>query len=73
MGLMDLIKPVPSIKADDVRALIDKEGLENINLIDVRLPIEYEDEHIPGAALLPIDDLQKNVDSIDPSKKTIAY
>ena len=38
------------------------------NLIDVRQPKEYESNHIPGYKLIPISELDKRLDEIDPSK-----
>jgi rhodanese-related sulfurtransferase len=43
------------------------------NLIDVRQPGEYEAGHIPGSKLIPISDLHKRLDEIDPSKPTLIY
>ena len=46
---------------------------EEFNLIDVRQPGEYEARHIPGARLIPIAELDKRLDEIDPSKPTLLY
>lgn len=41
-------------------------------LLDVRTPEEYEKKHIPGALLLPIDEIKKgNLDSLPDKNKII--
>lgn len=41
-------------------------------LLDVRTPEEYEKNHIPGALLLPIDEIKKgNLDSLPDKNKII--
>ena len=52
-------------------ARIMKSGQEFI-LLDVRTPEEYEKRHIPGALLLPIDEIKKgNFDSLPDKNKVI--
>ena len=46
---------------------------DEFNLIDVRQPGEYEGSHIPGSKLIPIAELDKRLDEIDPSKPTLIY
>ena len=54
---------------DAVRIM--KSGQEFI-LLDVRTPEEYEKRHIPGALLLPIDEIKKgNFDSLPDKNKII--
>jgi sulfur-carrier protein adenylyltransferase/sulfurtransferase len=42
-------------------------------LLDVRTPEEYQKEHIPGAKLIPIDELNKRTDELDPAQPTLVY
>jgi rhodanese-related sulfurtransferase len=42
-------------------------------LIDVRTPAEYATGHIPGARLLPIDQLPSQLASLDKSKPVAVY
>lgn len=73
MSYRDYLKPVRGLSADAVRQLLDKRGTENVNLIDVRQPREYERGHIPGARLIPLAELQERLGELDPEKPTVAY
>ncbi len=46
---------------------------ENIQLIDVRQPDEYEFAKIKGAKLIPLGDILKRIDEIDESKETVIH
>ena len=65
--------PAKSIPAAEVKAFMAERSQEEFNLIDVRQPAEYEARHIPGSKLIPIADLDKRLDEIDPSKPTLVY
>jgi rhodanese-related sulfurtransferase len=48
---------------------IDVETLESyrengVPLIDVRQPDEYDEAHVPGAVLIPMDELPERIDDI---------
>ena len=73
MGVMDYFKSVPSMTADEVRRFLAEKHPDEYNLVDVRQPAEYEGDHIPGANLIPMSELQGRLDEIDPEKPTIAY
>ena len=42
-------------------------------LVDVRLPEEYEDEHIPGSLLIPLGDLTNRLKELPPDCDIIFY
>ena len=65
--------PAKSIDAAEARAFMAERSQEEFNLIDVRQPGEYEARHIPGSKLIPIGDLDKRLDEIDPTKPTLVY
>jgi len=46
---------------------------ENIQLIDVRQPDEYDFAKIKGAKLIPLGDILKRIDEIDESKETVIH
>ena len=50
-----------------------KEMIEggNVQLIDVRNPDEYANGHIPGAKLIPVDDMFVRADELDKDKHLI--
>jgi rhodanese-related sulfurtransferase len=73
MGFTDYFKPVDSWSAGQVKEFLKDKNPEEYNLIDVRQPQEYEEEHLPGAQLIPVGELPDRLDSLDPSKPTIAY
>ena len=65
--------PVKSVSADEAKALISKTPLSEMTILDVRQPKEYEEEHIPGAKLIPITDLGNRLNELDPEKTTLVY
>ena len=73
MGVLDYFKPVPTWTAEEVREFLDRENPQDYNLVDVRTPREYEKEHLPGARLMPMDELEDRIRELDPEKVTITY
>ncbi len=73
MGVMDYFKSVPTMTAEEVRKFLADRHPDEYNLIDVRQPKEYERDHIPGANLIPMAELNDRLNEIDPDKPTIAY
>ncbi len=65
--------PVESLDALAAKKVVDESAAEEIDLIDVRQPKEYESEHIPGAKLIPLPDLNKRMSEIDSDKVTLVY
>ena len=73
MPIKDFFRSVPTMTADEVRAFLDEHDPEDYNLVDVRQPGEYEEEHIPGTKLIPVGELEDRLDELDPAKPTVAY
>jgi rhodanese-related sulfurtransferase len=73
MSLTDLFKPIPTMHPTEVRTFINTKDPKEFNIIDVRQPKEYEQRHLPGAALIPLGELNARLDEIDPKKPTITY
>jgi sulfur-carrier protein adenylyltransferase/sulfurtransferase len=73
MRLINYFKPVPTLSAEEVRRFINGRKPDEYNLIDVRQPAEYEKEHLPGARLIPLGELNSRLAEIDPGKPTIVY
>ncbi len=65
--------PIKSINADEGHRLIEKNRSDELTILDVRQPGEYEDQHIPGAKLIPLPDLNERIAEVDPNKSTIVY
>jgi sulfur-carrier protein adenylyltransferase/sulfurtransferase len=43
----------------------------DVQLIDVRQPAEYNFARIPGAKLIPLGEIIRRMDEIDPTKETV--
>lgn len=65
--------PVKSIRAPEAEEYMRLESQGDFTLLDVRQPGEYAAGHIPGAKLIPIAELDKRLDEIDPKKPTLVY
>jgi rhodanese-related sulfurtransferase/rubrerythrin len=73
MILGSLFKAVKSITPEEVRTIIKEKSADKYDLLDVRQPSEYEQGHIPGAELIPLAELQSNLDRFQPDRMTIVY
>lgn len=73
MAILDYFKAVPTMTTDEVRSFLEDHDPGSYNLVDVRQPGEYEDEHLAGATLIPMAELEKRLKELDPNKPTIAY
>ena len=68
-----LFTPVKAIEPDEAKALISGWPEGSYTLLDVRQPGEYEEEHLPGARLVPIAQLAGALETLDPEKPTLVY
>jgi len=48
-----------------------KEGL--VTVLDVRPPEEYAAGHLPGALNIPLEELERRLEDLDPSREIVAY
>lgn len=55
------------------RLLERLEAGEELQIIDVRNPYEYEVGAVPGAINIPVDELRSRMGELDPSRETIVY
>lgn len=46
---------------------------EDVFVIDVRTPLEYEQGHIPGAVNIPHDDIENHIDEIPKDRNIVVY
>lgn len=64
-------------KTKDISATKTKEYLKtpqtSVQLVDVRQPKEYQEQHIPGAVLIPLGELKDRIDELTPDLPTIVY
>jgi rhodanese-related sulfurtransferase len=56
------MQPFPSITALELQALISK----GCHLVDVREPVEHAEEHIAGAKLIPLGEIEQRLSEIEP-------
>lgn len=73
MNITDLFTNVDKVSVDEARKIIRDKGQNDLILLDVREPAEYESGHIPGAQFQPLSDLLNNLDTLDGSKTVITY
>ena len=73
MGILDYFKPVDTWSPDKVRQFLNEKSPQEYNLVDVRTAKEYEEEHLPGARLIPVGELETRWKELDRKKPTIAY
>jgi rhodanese-related sulfurtransferase/rubrerythrin len=73
MSLRDLFLRVKSMKAEEAKIYIQTHPEESFMLLDVRQPGEYEQEHLPGAKLIPLPRLSDTYTELDATKPTIVY
>ena len=73
MRWKQFLTPVKSFDADQARNYIENRGRDQLTILDVRQPNEYESGHISGAKLIPLPDLTERLHEIDPNKPTVVY
>jgi len=56
------------ITPSEAKALISSS--EDVILLDVRTPSEYNQAHVPGAILLPLDDIQNDMKTLFPDQNS---
>jgi sulfur-carrier protein adenylyltransferase/sulfurtransferase len=73
MNIVNYFKPVLTMSAEKVHHFLEKRNMGEYNLVDVRTPKEYEQGHLPGARLIPVGEISKRLEELDPNKPTILY
>ncbi|MDX9787114.1 MAG: rhodanese-like domain-containing protein [Desulfobacterales bacterium] len=58
---------------EELKEYMQREREEDYLLVDVRQPQEYEVEHIPGALLIPLPQVMKDVTRVPVNKNLIFY
>jgi rhodanese-related sulfurtransferase len=64
---------VPELSLEELKAYRAEHHEDSYTLLDVRQPGEYEKEHLPGALLIPLPQLEGRVGELDQAKPVIAY
>jgi rhodanese-related sulfurtransferase/rubrerythrin len=73
MEFKKLFTPVDAMDSDAARSYMNEHQEGTYTLLDVRQPWEYEEDHLPGAKLVPLGDLQEGTQSLNPEKPTLVY
>ncbi len=73
MNWKNLFSPGQSISADNAKEYIKSHKNDTFQLLDVRQPKEYEQEHLPGALLIPLQEVVARKNELDPNKPTLVY
>jgi len=73
MRWKQFLTPVKSLDADQARNYMENRDSDQLTILDVRQPNEYESGHISGSKLIPLPDLTERIHEIDPKKPTVVY
>ncbi|GAB6909867.1 Sulfurtransferase [Desulfosarcina cetonica] len=73
MNWRQFLTPVKSVDADAAKAFLADKKVEDVTILDVRQPKEYEAGHIPGAVLAPLPDLTDYLPKLDKTKPVLVY
>jgi rhodanese-related sulfurtransferase len=73
MKWKQFLTPVASVNGREARELSKTSGRDAVTYLDVRQPKEYEQEHLPGAKLIPLGELDQRLSELDPEKPMVIY
>lgn len=73
MRWRQFLTPVKSLNYEQCKTYLEGMPADEINILDVRQPNEYQNAHIPGAALIPLPMLGDRLKELDPQKPVIVY
>jgi rhodanese-related sulfurtransferase/rubrerythrin len=71
--LRKLFTPVDAMDAEGANTYMGEHPEGTYTLLDVRQPWEYEEDHLPGAKLVPLAGLKEGSQDLDPRKPTLVY
>lgn len=73
MKWMQFFTPAKSMSPKEAREYVAKHPDEDFTLLDVRQHSEYQEEHLPGAVLIPLPQLSDRLGEIDAGKPVLVY
>ena len=68
-----LFTPVGALDADAAQDYLAGQPEGSYTLLDVRQPWEYDEDHLPGATLIPLPELNSRLDELDRDKPALVY
>mgnify|MGYP005845453791 CR=1 FL=1 len=73
MNWRDLFRPIRSLNVAESQALLSSRPPDQIQVLDVRQPKEYETGHLPHSRLIPLKELPQRLGELDPEKPVLVY
>jgi rhodanese-related sulfurtransferase len=73
MELKKLFTLAEGMDSEQAKKFMAEHPEGSYTLLDVRQPSEYEQEHLPGAKLVPLGQLGEALAEIDKDKPVITY
>lgn len=65
--------PANSISTAEGKKMAAEMTADDLTILDVRQPKEYEAGHLPGAKLIPMPELVNRLDELDRDKDIMVY
>ncbi len=69
----NVVADVNSMTNEEAKAYIGNHPSDSFYLLDVRQPEEYSKRHLPGATILPLEDLVSGKGNLDKEKAVLVY
>lgn len=73
MGILDFFSSVKTSRPEEIRAFMQAHKPGEYQLVDVRTLREYKHGHLPGARLIPVNELPGRLTEIERGKPTFVY
>ncbi len=64
MKLNSAVDEIKTMSPDEVKAILDEDKKGEFLILDVRQPMEYEEGHLSGSVLIPLDELESRRDEL---------
>lgn len=71
--MSEFFVPIPQMTPEEVRTFVQTNRDTTYTVLDVRQEDEYRQAHLPGAVLVPLDQLPDRLSELDTNKPTIVY
>lgn len=73
LGLRDYFRKVRTASPEEIREFIRTRKPGEYTLIDVRTPGEYRAGHVPGARLIPLNELPERLSELEKDTPAFVY
>lgn len=73
IGLLDYFRKTKTARPEEIREVLRTRKPGEYLLIDVRTPREFEAGHLPGAELIPLNELPNRLSEIDRELPVFVY